>query len=430
MPKVNLTDRFVKAAKPAPVGMRLIHWDAAQPALGLRVTDRGRKSFVVVRRVGGSSKLHYSTLGVYPEMSLAEARQRAPEVLRILAQGKTPQQFKKEEEAQRRRAEEERRANAFSVVAEEYIKRRVFQRKTRKDREEVASRIRRELIGRWGDRPISEITQRDVTKMRDEIIDVGGDREPGRRRKIGGEFAARHALADAKALFNWTIESAILDRSPADRVKNPKVRPRRRVLNDEELRAIWGAASRTPYPYGPLIRLLVLNGQRLNEIAKAQWPEVDLDGVNDGAGALLTVPPERMKEEDGHTVPLTPCAVELLRDIARHDDCDYIFSNFEITGKNRPFSGFSKAKRRLDVGASSLLGRPIPHWTQHDLRRTVRTRLSRERVPAEIAEMVIAHKKGGIEGTYNLHAYDDEKREALLAWEKRLVGIIEWGTVK
>jgi len=64
MPKVNLTDRFVKAAKPAPVGMRLIHWDAAQPALGLRVTDRGRKSFVVVRRVGGSSKLHYSTLGV------------------------------------------------------------------------------------------------------------------------------------------------------------------------------------------------------------------------------------------------------------------------------------------------------------------------------------------------------------------------------
>jgi integrase len=424
MSKVNLTDRFLKAAKPAPVGMRLIHWDAAQPALGLRVTDRGKKSFVVVRRVAGSNKLHYSTLGSYPELSLAEARRGAPEVLRTLAAGKTPIQARAEAAAERRRAEEERRTNAFSAVAEEYIKRRVSQRKSAKDREEVEKRIRRELIGRWGDRPIAEITQRDMTKIRDEIIDLGGEREPGRRRKVGGEFAARHALADAKALFNWAIESGILERSPADRVRNPKVKPRKRVLKDEELCAIWIAAAEASYPYGPIVRMLILTGQRLNEIARARWSEIDLDDPNEGAAAVLTITPDRMKEEDGHTVPLTPCAVELLRSISRQEGCDFVFSNFEITGKNRPFSGFSKAKSRLDAAGSALLGEPIPHWTQHDIRRTVRTRLGRERVPMEIAEMVIAHKKEGIEGIYNLHAYDEEKREALVLWERRLLSIV------
>src|SRR5215468_2485165 len=104
MPKVNLTDRYVKAARPAPVGTRLIHWDAAQPALGLRVTDRGTKSFVIVRRVAGSNKLNYSTLGTYPDLSLADARRRAPEVLRTLADGKTPKQAKAEAAAERKRA--------------------------------------------------------------------------------------------------------------------------------------------------------------------------------------------------------------------------------------------------------------------------------------------------------------------------------------
>jgi len=131
-----------------------------------------------------------------------------------------------------------------------------------------------------------------------------------------------------------------------------------------------------------------------------------------------------MKEEDAHTVPLTPCTVELLRGIPRQNGCDFVFSNFEITGKNRPFSGFSKAKKKLDAAGSALLGKPIPHWTQHDIRRTMRTRLSRERIPAEIAEMVIAHKKEGIEGIYNLHAYDEEKREALMLWERRLLSIV------
>jgi hypothetical protein len=80
MPKATLTDRFLRAAKPAPAGKRVIHWDAAQPSFGCRVTDKGIKTFLVVRRVAGSDKLIFHTLGRYPEMSLAEARSAAPDV--------------------------------------------------------------------------------------------------------------------------------------------------------------------------------------------------------------------------------------------------------------------------------------------------------------------------------------------------------------
>src|SRR4051812_35086575 len=111
MPKVNLTDRFLKAAKPAPIGMRLIHWDAAQPSFGVRITDKGQKTFVVVRRVAGKNQLVFKSLGTYPETPLADARRRAPEVLRTLAMGKTPKQVDEEAVAERKRAEEERRVN-------------------------------------------------------------------------------------------------------------------------------------------------------------------------------------------------------------------------------------------------------------------------------------------------------------------------------
>src|SRR5262249_51165583 len=155
------------------------------------------------------------------DLSLADARRRAPEVLRTLADGKTPKQAKAEAAAERKRAEEERRANAFAVVADEYIKRRVPQRKSAKDRKEVENRIRRELVGRWRDRPITEITRRDVIQMVEEIIDCGGPSKPGRRRKKGGPFAARHALADARNLFDWAINRDVygLEHSPCDRIK-------------------------------------------------------------------------------------------------------------------------------------------------------------------------------------------------------------------
>jgi integrase len=389
------TDRGITAIRPD--AKRLTYWDALVPGLALRVSSEGRKTFVVIRRARGG-KLAYHTIGTYPSpYSLAVARGRAREALLTLADGRPI------------RGEEP----TFRDVAAEYVKRHVRRElRSPKDRKEVEDRIERELVSRWGHRPISDIRRTDITGMVDEIIDAGGaDPAPGRRRRRGGPNAARHALSTARALFNWAVERGTITGSPVViRAKTAHGRaPRRdRVLTDGELRAIWRAAEEAGYPHGSIIRVLMLTGQRVNEVARARWSEVDLDS------ALLTVPPDRMKVDGaGHTVPLSPLVVTILRETCQCHPV-YIFSKT----RGRPFSGFSKAKVALDRRLE------LPHWTLQDIRRTVRTRLTGIGVPREVAEEVVAHKKQGIVKVYDLHRFDAEKRAALQAWSARLSDIV------
>jgi integrase len=131
---------------------------------------------------------------------------------------------------------------------------------------------------------------------------------------------------------------------------------------------------------------------------------------------LLTIGAGRMKGKAGHSVPLTPAAVEMLRGLPRFARGDYVFSGM---AGDRPFSGFSKAKARLD----RTTGKIAPH-TVHDLRRTVRTRLSELSVAPFVAQLVLAHTQQGVAKVYDLHTYDGEKRAALVRWEQRLLSIV------
>ena len=217
MPKVALTDRSLKALKPAPAGKRTMIWDAVQPHLAVRVTDKGARSFVVVRRPAGSTKLIYHVLGRYPELSLAEARQQTPLTFHTLAQGRTPEQVAAERRAAREAADGERKRNTFAAVAEDFINRHLTRLRSGRA---VAAVTRRELTARWGDRPISTIGKRDVIEVIEGIIDRGGERPvPGTRRKAGGPYAARHALAAARKLFGWAEGRDIIERSPCDRIR-------------------------------------------------------------------------------------------------------------------------------------------------------------------------------------------------------------------
>jgi hypothetical protein len=193
------TDREIRRIGSADVGQRPIHWDPLVPGLGLRVTEAGRETWVVVRRARGG-KLVNHTVGTYPAFPLSVAREEARRVLLTLAQGVTPREA--------RAAELAARGPSFEEVAEDYIKLWVeVERKTEKDRREVAARIRRELGARWRGRPAREIRNRDAVLMVREIIRSGGGKAaPGSRRKAGGMNAARHALSDARALFNWAVE--------------------------------------------------------------------------------------------------------------------------------------------------------------------------------------------------------------------------------
>jgi hypothetical protein len=222
--KKILTDRLLKSLKPAQARQRYVIWDTTVPGFGVRVTDRpdakGRAasiSFIVVRRLPGQKQPIRHTIGRYhpdhPEaLPLAKARDEARRVLAVILGGTTPkEEERRREEAQRRRQEEqhwrereeaERFANTVGAVAEEFIK--DMKRRGMRNAGEFESIIRRELLPKWRDSPVSEITRKDAAKLIRDIMNRSGEIEPGRRRRMsGGPWAAHHAFAIAKTMFGW-----------------------------------------------------------------------------------------------------------------------------------------------------------------------------------------------------------------------------------
>jgi integrase len=414
--KVSLTDKSLRALKPAPAGKRVTVWDALMPGLAVRVTDKGKRSFYAVKRRAGWVQPTWALLGAYPVTTLAEARAKAREVLGALAAGDDPATLAAAKREAQAEAERRRRESTFRAVAEEFIRRHVVGLRAARMTEGI---VRRELIPAWGERPIAEISRRDVIKLVEAILDRGGEKPaPGTRRKAGGPYAARHALAVARKLFNWAAGRDLLAVSPCDRIKAAELHgapeARDRVLSDHEIREVWKAAEATPYPYGALVKLLMLTGQRRDEIAGAKWSEIDL------SAGLLTIGAGRMKAKTGHIVPLTPAAIEILKALPRFATGDYVFSG--QTG-DKPFSGFSKAKKRLDEEIAKASGAVAP-YSLHDLRRTVRTRLAELGVTPFVGELVIGHTQKGVHAVYDLHRYDAEKRAALEQWEAKLLAIL------
>ena len=237
---------------------------------------------------------------------------------------------------------------------------------------------------------------------------------------------AAAARAKLSAFFVWCLRQGLTEHNPVIGTEQPKrTASRDRVLSDDELFALWRAATRAGYPYGALVKMVMLTGGRLSEVARARWGEFDLPR------ALWTIPPARFKMNAVHLVPISPQLIALLNGLPRWPRGDFLFST---TGK-RPFNGFGSAQAQLvrDVARTwRALGRlrgvvtrgEMEHWTLHDIRRTVRTRLSELRVPERVAELVIGHAKKGLARVYDQHHYLPEMREALDAWGSKLMTIV------
>ena len=403
MAKRNLTDRTLKSLKPTKPGTHEDVWDLGFPGFGVRVSDTGRRTFVLTARYPGSNNPTRRALGVYDKTSLEGAREKAREWLKLIARGIDPETA---EEAARQ-AELRKIENTFGVVCEEFFKRHLS--KTRQARRAELD-IRREFVSRWADRPITEITRRDVLA----VIDASVDRD--------NPYQAHNLLGYIRRIFNWAIARDVygLESSPCDRMRPKEIigakKVRTRVLNNDELRALWRASEAMGYPYGPLFQMLALTGQRKSEVAEARWSEFDLDKK------LWEIPAERMKADAGHAVPLSDEAMKVLQSLPRFTKGDFLFS--ASYGVRPVVGGFGKAKLALDARMRGEL-RQLPPFVIHDIRRTMRTGLSSLPVPDLIRELVIAHTKPGLHKVCDQHAYLDEKRHALDLWAKRLRDIIE-----
>jgi integrase len=408
MPRTTLTDRGLRAYKDALPGKTYDRMDSQVPGFGVRVSEKGRRTFILVTRYPGSRNPTRRAIGEYGAVTLADAREMARDWLAMVRRGVDP----KEEQERQRVAEQRKRENSFRAVAEEFFRLAVIgpnpdKPKQRKGRE-VQQDIEREFMPQWGGRPITEITQADIVRVLDAVVERGN------------LYQAHNLLGHVRRFFNWAIARGIygLDRSPCDRMKAREVIgakvSRTRVLTDAELRALWRATEQIGYAYGPLIRMLALTGQRKSEVAEARWSEFDLNR------RLWTIPAERMKMAAAHVVPLTDEALAILQGLPRFKRGDYLFTT---TYGAKAVNNFHKAKKRLDKLMLAELG-TLPPFVIHDIRRTMRTGLSALLIPDLVCELVIAHSKPGLHKVYNQHAYLDEKRRALELWAGRLRDIV------
>jgi integrase len=272
--------------------------------------------------------------------------------------------------------------------------------KTQRLAAKVTSDVRREFCSIWGKLPVTELTTLDIR----DVIKAKAATAPAQARNLLGHL---QRLFGGGAARLWATGQPGCAAAPDEAVGRKVMR--QRVLTDE-LRALWAASAKLDYPYGPLLKVLMLTGQRRSEVAEARWPEFDL------TKRLWTIPPDRMKGAAARVVPLTDPVLAILGGLPRFTKGDHVFStSFGAS----PVTGFSRLKDRLD----KLLG-GATDYVLHDVRRTMRTHLSALPITDRVRELVIAHAQPGLHKVYDQHAYLDEKRHALELWAARLHGIV------
>jgi len=366
-----------------------VYWDAGCPGFGVKVTPKGRKVFIVLDRTGGAgSKLRKYTIGPYGRVTLHQARVAAQKVFAARLEGRDPA-------AEKRAARRRIVADRVEDLLETFIAQRLTQNRSGG---EIARLLRREVGKTWAGRSIHEITKRDVVGLVTAI------------EQRGAPVAANKALKVTKTFLRWCVGRAVLDQSPAEGVPLPsKEVARDRVLDDDELAHVILAAREIGEPYGGIVELLALTGQRREEVARLQWEELDL------ARRVWTLPKSRTKNAKAHVVHLSEQAMAVLKRAGQRGP--YVLS---LLG-TKPFQEFSRAKRRVD----QLSG--VTGWRLHDLRRTCVSGMARLGIAPHVADKILNHQSGTISGVaavYQRHEFLAERQEALERWGIHVARIV------
>jgi integrase len=422
-----ITDNMLRSLRKRPPPAKpVLIYDKVLPQMILRWSPAGALTWGVKARMPrGRSKVWRSLGTVYvsprepkakpepevtaepkskPEvtagaLTIAEARLACRRHLEQRANGIDPRQ-----EARKRTVEAAQRLT-FPQLREAYLK--AF---ATKKKHGEATRILHREFDEWKEKYADEIDAGDVEAAIQVIVDRGS------------RYQAHNAFGYVRSMYSWAKgrPSMRIKANPCDGMKIEtiagKKKVRTRVLNDHELRAVWNACGGMGYPYGPIIRLLILTGVRENQIGGMRRSEI-IETTEDSQ--MLVFPSERMKgEEDDppppHEVPVTATMAEILDSLPRFDGAHL----FTTTAGAKPVNGWSKAKARID----RLSG--VADWIFHDLRRSARTRISA--IPAEehVREALVAHGRRGIQAHYDQHKYRAEKRRLLGQWERRLYRVV------
>jgi integrase len=396
--------------------------------LFLLIQPSGAKSWALFFR-GAGGRMVKLTLGplateenssakliVGAPLTLAGARKLAADINLRRAGGEDVVASRERERAAREAAA----ANTFAVAARNFITEYAMP-KVRGWREQASllglrpsdeglTEIKGGLCERWRNRPIGSIDADDIFAVVDETRKRGA---PGLERRSEGktESRARSMYRTLSKMFNWLVAQRRIKANPCAGVDAPETpRARERVLSDDEIKKFWSATEKLGPPFGVVLRLCLLTGQRLNEIAGLRWSEL--------VGEEIHLPPARTKNHRAHVVPLSSMAREIIAAVKPFPGSPHLFTTIGA----RPISGWSRTKRRLDA----LIG-DVPAWKIHDLRRTAVTGMARAGANLAVVERAVNHVSGsfgGIVGVYQQHKFRDEVRNALERWADLLARIV------
>ncbi|MGD9671447.1 MAG: tyrosine-type recombinase/integrase [Hyphomicrobiaceae bacterium] len=393
----KLTEVFVKSARTE--SHRLEYRDGHTRGLVLRVTPNGAKTWAVVYRRRSDSRKRRYTIGAYPAFSLTEARDRAQELLAAIARGEDPAG-----QIQARQA-----APSVQRLAETWVHRHGQPNKSPRALYDDKLMLKREILPAIGDMKADEVAKRDIIQIIDNVAERGA------------RVRSNRVLALVRAIYRWGIAEDLITFDPTQgvRPRTPE-RSRDRVLTNQEVSILWHALDHAPMgqSVATILKLALITGQRVGEIAGMTKAELDLSEAN----PTWTQAAVRRKNREVSRTPLSPLAVNLINEaIAPSGDSPYVFPSAK---RDAPVT--AHAATRAISRTRPTLG--LDHFRVHDLRRTVATGMASLGINPHTISLVLDHisaTKGTVTGAvYVKYSFDREKREALERWAEHLSGLI------
>ncbi len=377
---MRLTDISIRQLRPPATGQQKF-MDDALPGFGVRVSQGGAKSFFIMY----GERRRLKTIGRYPDMKLADARREAKRLQVELEQVQAIV------------------PPSLEQISFETAKVRFLVDSERRNAARTASDYRRLLERHFQfDQMLSEVGRLDIMKVVASLSDTPSEQQ--------------HAYVAIRTMLNWCVRQGYIEASPAPRM-SVRAASRDRILTDAELAAVLRAARDEAYPFGAIVQLLILTGQRRGEIAALRWDWIDFDQ------GTLSFPATITKNRRAHTLPLGDMARELLLSLPRLGE--QVFP--ARTEGAAIFNGWGKVKERFDAGLEE-----VDHYTLHDLRRTFSSIHAKIGTPIHVTEKLLNHISGtlsGIAAVYNRHSYMQEMREALIALENYLRDLVNTSTI-
>lgn len=405
MANVNLTDTYIRGLS-LPAEGRLDINDERAPGLVLRVSASGTKSWSLRYRDKVSGKVERLTIGRYPAVPLAKAREIALKRVGGIADGENPRAVQRQEKAAHAAG------ISFDALADRFLA------------EYVAAKRPKSLTGyrsalaparrTWEGKKAREIT-------RDDVLDLA------EKRGAEAPIAANRMVAVLSKLFNWALDlrDPPVTTSPVHRIPKPGVeKARTRTLRDDEIPVLWASFERSMAPeMARIMRVLLLTGQRLSEVIGMERDEL-LD-LGQPEAARWHLPGERTKNRRQHLLPLSSAVVSIVKAamVAGGEDTLFVFTSRRNPGERFDRQSFARAMKRLiadleetDDTKTAVRRLKADPPTPHDLRRTVATGLGALGVRREVIKAVLNHLEGDVTEVYALHDHLAEKRAALDAW--------------